>query len=462
MIWFVIRYTIFGIFVAFTIYFVWKKKYEHLLWLYFFTFPFQNCAAFIITSWNPYKVVAIGMTFVMLFQPIKQRLPSELKQLFSYFIFLLMVSNIVGLLMPSPIAGLRGVVRLFVQDITYVLGFIPILYMKWLPWDFGERVLKRYTAAICTLIGIGFIHYAFLRAGIPFAPIIRDVGTSNAVAATQFGDGIVFRIYGLCGEPKNMAFALVPFVLHIIAKILIDKDFKKRTWLILFSSIFILFNTYSSAAYIEFAIGIIAVVFFATDMINRKTKFLLISVFLLCCTLIYSYTLVAPDVNAASQPKEQQTFFESFYERSFGRAQNELEEGRTETIIFQDFLQSNNLIYYLFGYGPGQYSFHSEELTFAGGYIPVQSGLVLNLVDFGLCGYLYFFFLLYFVLKLYMRSKGESDLTSLHFIIMGGAVLVGNMMYSMMGGSILIGMLPFIGIAYWIDYNNRNIEKSYD
>lgn len=461
MIWYAIRYTIFGVFVALTIYFVWKKKYEHLLWLYFFTFPFQNCAAYIITTWNPYKVVAIGMAFVMLFQPIKQRQPSELKLLFSYFVFLLLVSNIVGLLMPSPTAGLRGLVRLFVQDITYLLGFVPILYMKWLPWDFGKRVLKWYTVAICILIGIGFIHFAFLRAGIPFAPIMRDVGTSNLVAAAQFGESVVYRVYGLCGEPKNMAFALTPFVLYVIARMLIGKESSKRTWIILLLSVFMLINTYSSAAYIEFALGLIAVIFFALDMTNRKAKYLFVSVFLLCCALIYAYTLITP-TDSVSHPQEQQTFLDSFYERSFGRAQEELEEGRTETIITKDFLQSHNIIYYLFGYGPGQYSFHSENLTFAGGYVSVQSGLVLNLVDFGFCGYLYFLFLLFFVLKLYWRSKDNAERTSLYFIIMGGAVLLGNMMYSFLGGSILIGMMPFIGIAYWIDYNNREIRNTYD
>lgn len=358
--------------------------------------------------------------------------------------------------MPSPTAGLRGVVRLFVQDITYLLGFIPILYMKWLPLDFGKRVLKWYTAAICTLIGIGFIHYSFLRAGIPFAPIIRDVGTTNMVAATHFGGSVVYRIYGLCGEPKNMAFALVPFVLYILTKMLIDKDRSKRTWIILLSSIFIFINTYSSAAYIEFIIGFIIVLFIALDSTNQKAKYLIVSIFLLCCTLMYTYTLISP-IDSVSQSQKQQTLFNNFYERSFGRAQNELEEGRTETIITQSFFQSQNIIYYLFGYGPGQYSFHSENLTFVRGYLPVQSGLVLNLVDFGLCGYIYFLALLHFVLRLYKRNKNYHDRTSMYFIIMGGAVLLGNMMYSMMGGSILIGMLPFIGIAYWIDYNNQKI-----
>lgn len=460
MIWYIIRYTVFGIFVALTVYFVSKKKYEQLMWLYFFTFPFQNCAAFLITTWNPYKIVAIGMAFVMIFQPIKRKLPSELNTLTYWYVFLLLIGNIMALFMPAATAGAKGITRLLVQDVTYLLGFVPILFIKWLPVDFGKRIQGWYAKAICTLIVIGFIHYAFMVADIPFAPIIRDVGTTNEFAATQFGSGLVYRIYGLSGEPKNMAFALVPFVLLIMSKMLIGKEYGRKNWLLLICSLFILINTYSSAAYIEFIICVLAVAYIAVDLMNNQTKFTLISVLSLCVILVYAYSLVAPESNASFQPQEQQSFFDNFYERSFGRAQNELEEGRLETIILKDFIESNNLLYHLFGYGPGQYSFHSEGLVFGRGVTPVQSGLVLNLVDFGICGYLYFFYLSYFVCRIYIATRNATDKTALYFVIMGIAVLIGNMMYSMMGGCILIGMLPFIGIAYWINYNKREIATT--
>ena len=457
MIWYLIRYTVFGIFVVLTVYFVSKKKYEQLLWLYFFTFPFQNCAAFLVTTWNPYKIVAIGMTFVMIFQPIKRKLPSELNTLTYCYVFLLLAGNIMALFMPANTAGIRGITRLLVQDVTYVLGFIPILFIRWLPVDFGERILKWYSMAICTLIVIGFIHYAFMMAGIPFAPIIRDVGTTNEFAATQFGSGLVFRIYGLSGEPKNMAFALVPFVLLILSKILIGKEYVRKNWLLLICSLFIFINTYSSAAYIEFIMCVIIVAYIAVNMMNNRIKYTFISVLSLFAVLIYAYSLAAPAQNLAFQPQEHQSFLENFYKRSFGRAQSELEEGRLETIIFKDYIDSGNLLYYLFGYGPGQYSFHSEGLFFNRGYTPVQSGLVLNLVDFGICGYIYFLGLLYLVYRTYIRTRNYRDKTALYFVIMGTAVLIGNMMYSMMGGCIVIGMLPFIGVAYWIDYNRQEI-----
>lgn len=458
MIWFIIRYTIFSIFVALTVYFVWKKKYEQLLWLYFFTFPFQNCAAYIITTWNPYKIVSLGMLFVIIFHRISRKLPAELRRLTYYFSFLLIAGNIIALFMPSSTAGLRGIIRLLVQNITYILGFVPIIYLKWLPRDFGKRVLKWYSAAICTLIGIGFIHYTFLKAGIPFAPIIRDVGMTNDVAATMFGSNVVNRIYGFCGEPKNMAFALVPFVLLILSKIFIGKEYNKRILFIGICALFILINTYSSAAYIEFFIGIVSVAYYALDRMNSKLKVLLISSSLLCCTLFYAHTLVELPNTEGADLKQEKTFVENLYDRSFGRAHSEIEEGRLEVQIFKDYIQSGNIVYYLFGYGPGQYSFHSQNLTFARGYIPVQSGLVLNLVDFGFFGFVYFIYLLLFVLKLYKKNKNNHNNLTLYFIIMGSAVLIGNTMYSMMGGSILIGMLLFIGMAYWINFNNTQID----
>lgn len=67
MIWEIIRYGIFALFLCLTCFFVYRQKHEYLLWLYFFTFPFQNCAFYLITTWNPYKVVAIGMLFAYCF-----------------------------------------------------------------------------------------------------------------------------------------------------------------------------------------------------------------------------------------------------------------------------------------------------------------------------------------------------------------------------------------------------------
>lgn len=454
MIWEIIRYGIFALFLCLTCFFVYRQKHEYLLWLYFFTFPFQNCAFYLITTWNPYKVVAIGMLFCILFHPANSRTSDVLKRIVAYFFIMLLLSNLFSLLMPPENVGTRTLIRLLVQDATYILGVVPLLFMNRLPRDFDQRVIKWYTYAICTLIGIGFVHYFFLKAGIPFAPIIRDVGTSNAVAATFFGGDTVFRIYGLCGEPKNMAFALTPFVLFLITNFLYKKKLDLKAVTILALGLFILLNTFSSAAFIEFAIGLIGVVILILSRTNKLVAILTISTVL----VIGSFGLFLSEIQK-TQPTNAKTeisFINSFYERSFGRAQNEIEDGRSEVLITKDFIESNNPIYYLFGYGPGQYSFHSKNLTFSGGYIPVQSGLVLNLVDFGLIGYLFFFYLLYQVYTLYKKSKSND--ISFYFIVIGCCTMIGNFMYSMMGGSILIGMLPFIGIAFQSYHYNTEYE----
>lgn len=456
MIWEVIRYGIFSIFLCLTILFVYRKKYEQLLWLYFFTFPFQNCAFYLITTWNPYKIVAIGMLTCILFHPAEYRTPVLLKRIVSYFLVVLLISNLFSLLMPPENVGARTLTRLLVQDVTYVLGVVPLLFMSRLPLDFDQRVIKWYTYAICTLIGLGFVHYAFLSAGIPFAPIIRDVGISNDIAATSFGGGTVYRIYGLCGEPKNMAFALTPFVLFLIAYSIHQKKMDLKTIAILLLGLFILLNTYSSAAFIEFAIGLVCVCFLLLSNINRIFIALSIGIVL----LIASSGIFISEIGRTGMTPDRQetTFFDSFYERSFGRAQEELEDDRLEVLITRDFIESKNPIYYVFGYGPGQYSFHSKNLTFSAGYIPIQSGLVLNLVDFGIVGYLFFFYLLYQIYILYKESRFND--ISFYFIIIGLSTMIGNFMYSMMGGSILTGMLLFIGIAYQSYYNSMEIMRS--
>lgn len=135
MIWEIIRYGIFALFLCLTCFFVYRQKHEYLLWLYFFTFPFQNCAFYLITTWNPYKVVAIGMLFCILFHPANSRTSDVLKRIVAYFFIMLLLSNLFSLLMPPENVGTRTLIRLLVQDATYILGVVPLLFMNRLPRD---------------------------------------------------------------------------------------------------------------------------------------------------------------------------------------------------------------------------------------------------------------------------------------------------------------------------------------
>lgn len=455
MIWYLIREIGFFLFLSLTTWGVIKNKFELLLWLYFFTFPFQNfCQYFAVTVWDPYKVVFLGMGCLMIKRPSERPTPPILRHLSYGLIILLIFSNLAGLLMPPKGMGFGTCfVRMLSQDMTYLLGLIPLYYMKWLPDNFGKKALKIYTIAIVCLITIGVIHYIFLMIGIPFSPIIRDFGMTNDVASFNFGDSLTYRIYGFCGEPKHMAFAITPFVLYMMLKIMTRKT-TALDWIVLGSALFILLHTYSSAAFIEFTCGIIIVLIFATKF-NQNIRIFLWAI----STVLLIFLLFNPDIVTADYSSiiDKGSFVDNLYERSFGRASDELEGERGEVIALRDWSESHNFAYYLVGYGPGLYSYHSD-LYFNGGLLPVQSGLVVNLLDFGLLGYVYFCHLLIWVYGIFKRIRIHTNFTALSFFIMGCAVLIGNTMYCMRGGAILIGMIPFMSISYWI-MNNQTRKQ---
>ncbi len=451
--WELLRYSIFAIFPILTIYFAYKRKYVDLMGLYFFSFPFQNCSMYFLTAWNPYKIVSIGMLWTLFSRSNSINSRKDIKTLFASFIFVLLISSLCGLL---NIGSEKAFMRLFMQNITYLLGFVPLFFVKYLPTDEGEKMFSIYKHALITTIIIGLVHYTFVSLGIPFAPIFRDVGTSNEIAQSQFGNSVVTRIYGFCGEPKNMAFYIAPFILAMFVKVFDGSRKKKYDLLILLCAAFILLNTYSSAAFIESALGMLVVLFLISNSginlsLNKKIILILI--------VIFSIAFIVYFLDS-----ESENFVKSFYERSFGRAETELEDGRMETLILDQFWKEN-IFTWILGYGAGLYSFHSEGLAFDRGFNPVQSGLVLNLVDFGFIGYFYFIYLLRFLYKIYNRIKiklrnGENE--PFYFFVAGIATLIGNTMYCMLGGNIITGMMPFIAIAYWYSLNHYCINENTD
>lgn len=86
----------------------------------------------------------------------------------------------------------------------------------------------------------------------------------------------------------------------------------------------------------------------------------------------------------------------------------------------------------------------------------MQSGIVLNLVDFGVLGIFALLFLLFIALSVISKAIKQRNLTAIYFMCIGGTTFLGNCGYSMMGGSILLGMLPFLGIAYWLTSDKLN------
>ena len=437
--WELIRYSIFITFPLLTFYFAIKRKYVALMGLYLFTFPFQNCSMYFLTAWNPYKIVSMGMLWVLMRNGGSVATRFEIKSLFDGFKLILIISSFWGLI---SVESERALLRLFMQDVTYLLGFVPLFFVKFLPNDGSSRMFTIYKYALATTLIIGFIHYTFIMVGIPFAPIFRDVGENNEIAQSTFGSAMVTRIYGFCGEPKNMAFYVAPFTLAMFSNVIAGTKNKYNS-LLLVGAAFILLNTYSSAAFIETVIGMAIVVFLLVKggiSIDRNKKSLLVVM------IVVAVVYIANCLNNGTE-----NFVSSFYERSFGRAGAELEEGRMENRIIGQFWEESPLIW-ICGYGAGLYSFHSSGLMLTKGFNPVQSGLVLNLVDFGFMGYIYFLFLMGFLLKIFRRVKWKLHIGKrepLYFFVAGLATLIGNTMYCMLGGNIITGMMPFMALAYW-------------
>lgn len=454
MIWLVIRYLIFALFVIAGVYCTIRRKYHLLVLLYFLSFPFQNCAAHIaITTWNPYKIISVCMLLCLVFYHKPRPQSIILRNYTLTIISIVCFTALLGLTYLPNKLSTAGISRALSQSFTYCLGIIPLLYMVFLSKESLNKALRYYELAIYILIGIGFIHYAFLKAGIPFAPIIRDIGNTNYYnywAIAKFGGEYVDRLYGLCGEPKHMGLYVAPYVVWKIVQLCVEPTKWLKTSIALILSIFILIHTYSSTAYI----AIVAAIPIAFVLITRTRSnfFINIAVYLFGISVLCGFWYINLG-NTISLPKSQ--FVDSFTERSFDRAQDELEDERTEVRVLRDF--SNALLLEkITGYGPGLYVYHTAGLTFGRGFNPMQSGIVLNLVDFGVLGIFALLFLLFIALSVISKAIKQRNLTAIYFMCIGGTTFLGNCGYSMMGGSILLGMLPFLGIAYWLTSDKLN------
>ena len=90
--------------------------------------------------------------------------------------------------------------------------------------------------------------------------------------------------------------------------------------------------------------------------------------------------------NYHSDSVGNESYITQLYERTFGRAQNEIENDRQESVIFENYINEDNIINNIFGWGVSQYTFHVPDQVIGKNLIPVQSGLILSIADFGILG----------------------------------------------------------------------------
>ena len=409
MFWFLFQEIGFYVFVLLTLFFVVKKKYVNLLVLHFWALAFATCFKFAITIWTPDKIVDLGIIFCIILQRNKRksRALKYLKTLLFLYIGLLVIGNINALVsVPKYELAISPRIRLLLQDFAYVVALALLLFGRILPVGFVKEFYKKY----CTAIEIGaiipgLIHYACNRLGIPFMPIMRTGGAydlANTVRA-QFGNSIVTRVYGFAGEPKGLAFLLVPYLAIVIVCFLRGGSNRGswKTLLFVILGLFVLLQTYSSSALITFILLIPFILFYCS---NRRSTSAVVA--LLVSVFIMSGVLIRDVVTGQYRVTE---FVENVYGRTFDRGMSEMEEGRQEAVIMDAYRGSGPKVW-LFGWGLAQYTFNIPNMINENNQlIPVQSGVVLTLSDFGALGILVLIYVAILVLGLLRKARSLID-----------------------------------------------------
>lgn len=450
MIWFLLQKVGFFIFLFLTVFFVMKRKYEHLLSLYFWGMTFTTCYYFLVTIWFPVKIIALGMVVCMLLYGFNRKSTALqiIVPFISAFALLLIISDSVGLLFPGDLSPhFNRLVRMVNANYTYITTSILLLFGMMLEKGFVKRIYPQYCLAIEVGIIFGLIHLICLKTGVQFMPILRQNGTVNLEAVAQMGGVAMQRIYGVSGEPKNLGFLICPYLLMSIVMLgqrmyRINKGYH-LTFLLL--GIVVLINTYSSSALLNFFLAIPLLMLFVP--FPRLTVRL--ATITACCCLCGALWFLHRELDRNTDFPDKGNFVEQMYERTFGRAQNEMEGDRQERIILDSFWGNDTGTgYKLLGWGVAQYTFHVPGQTIGNALIPVQSGLVLTLTDFGILGLLFLAVLAYILIKMLLLSLRVGNNYAVAFAVAALSSFIGSLMF----GS-LINCFIYLMLALYAFYD---------
>ena len=153
------------------------------------------------------------------------------------------------------------------------------------------------------------------------------------------------------------------------------------------------------------------------------------------------YVLNYIELTLNKLPSNENGYVEQMYERTFGRAQNEMENDRQESVILKHFTSDSNVIYNLFGWGIAQYTFHVPGQTIGKSLIPVQSGLILTLADFGIVGIIMLLLICYAILKTLKMSLHNKNIYAQAFSVAALSSFIGSLMFGSFVGCFIYLML---------------------
>lgn len=442
MIWAILQEIGFFIILVFTFYFVKSRKYIDLLVLYFVGLVFATCCKFFITIWTPDKVVSMGMLYCIIFRKndyfnYKQK---QLRIIFIILIILLIISTLVAMVsIPKYRYLISPNQRLILSDFSYLSSSIVLFYGMLLPPNFKNEFFGKYCRVMEIAIITGLIHYIFNLVGIEFMPIRRAgmlEDTSAEEVLAEFGGHVISRVYGFAGEPKGLAFCILPYIVISFVMYLRGRYIRNKLYhlFFLFFGAFVLFQTYSSSALITAMLIIPIALIFGGNKSNIKVLFVL---FVGLGVMLIENSLF----------NNTESFTDSLNKRTFERGMYELGNDRQETVIMNSFIEEG-LFVKLFGWGIGQYTFNVPGQVFNNSIlIPVQSGLILTLSDFGLCGMILFLYIFIVIIGLIRRANLLKNPVILSFAIAS----LTKMVEATMHGNIVSSFIYLMIASYMLE-----------
>lgn len=447
MIWLLLQQIGFFIFVILTLYYVIKGNYINLLALYFAGFVFSACNYFFITIWTPDKIVSLGMAYCIIFHrnSYRNQIPSQLKNILIFLVILLCISSIIGFVsIPRYTYLINPKLRIILANFSYITTSIALIIGILLPIRFRDDFFKKYCRVMELAILTGLLHFICLTLGVEFMPINRAGLVENTIGSdviAEFGGSIITRIYGFAGEPKGLAFCVLPYLVISITMFLQNNFIKSKIYHLIFLclGLFVLFQTYSSSALINIIILLPLIIILGG--VKPSPTFMAVLFIGFILLLVYS----------TSSENGLSGFFESLNQRTFERGQNELANDRQESVIMK-YYDEEGFFVKTFGWGLGQYTFNVPGQVFGNSIlIPVQSGLVLTIADFGVLGLALYLYLTFVVIGLVAKVKRFNSPITLSFAMASLSKLIESTMH----GNITTSFV-YLAIAYYMFiYENK-------
>ena len=465
MFWLLFRYVVFTVFVVLGVRFTVQRRHLELLCLYFWAVAFANCFVFIVTIWSPAKIVSLCMMWCVLFHK-KERPPEHntlYSTLFGLYVAVVVIGNLIALLTQFEVQVFKSspIVRIILQDFSYLGAGILLFYGTLLKSGFAPRLFHSYAVAVEVSIIIAFIHLICNSAGFSFMPIMRAMEHNSSLqdaslsVKAMFGGEKVLRVYAFAGEPKNLGFLLVPYILMSIVCYVNGKVRRSPAYHIgmLVAAIFILIQTFSSSAIITFVLALPVLFLFVRHDLSQKTFMVMFAALLIAAPFIVSRAFKATEV--ALGVVDEKEFATALFERTFERGYNELNSGRQEVDIVNAYLDGGPLTL-LFGWGIGQYTFHVEDsFTEDGALKTVQSGIVLSLADFGILGLLMYIFIGIVIFKSVSLSLKSPNTYEKMYSLAACSTYLSSFMYgSLFTSFILLMIAHYIRVVRKEKYGN--------